>query len=569
MNTSPALSTRQILERRRFLIPTLALFVIAGGWLAAHRIFQVDEVQTMHMAWLLSQADAGSYSNSIEMYMIPLSFLSRCFQDPFAYMVACRFIFFALFAASCVILARGVSNRSRPRFFGALLLLGTTPILWDYGFEVRHDNVVILGLSILICVLINRRPGKTVGYLAVSSALGGILFLSSYKSVVLWGPILGYLALLSVIRDRVSILRVIAAVATGIVSAAILALAGHLLLGSLPLYLKVSRSFFGTIRTGPIRFFNWDYLRQFIYVHPWLIALSVLFLILKAGRVVRGLFSGVAFRQNDPQAKRYMLLLLGPVFLALNPTPFPYNYMYVAVLVFPAVFHLTDQALTRSIVRRWIIILTLLLFQFAPGLIQTLRHFYYSNDTQRKITTFVNTFTEPEDCLFDGAGLAMFRKGPGEMWYLHSLNKAGYLAGDILNVRDMLACNPCPVLVKSYKWDFMLPDDFAFIRSRYVPFHQVIWILGCGIHPEAPGEYPFEIHRNGYYAVTTRTFGLPPTLKVDGVSVDSRPVFLRRGLHVLDIQTPSDKVFVLWTKNDYEPLVSVPTVFQPVFINWY
>jgi len=188
---------------------------------------------------------------------------------------------------------------------------------------------------------------------------------------------------------------------------------------------------------------------------------------------------------------------------------------------------------------------------------------------QQRIIRFVNAATAPEECVFDGAGLAMFRKGPGDMWYLHFLNQRRYRAGELPQVQDMLARNPCPVLIQNYKWYFMYIDDFAFIGSRYVSFHQVLWILGCRLPATAPGLYPFDIHRDGFYRVTADPPGPLRRLNLDGGAVDARPVFLRRGSHTLEVSQPGDPVQILWTNPDRTPDVPVPDVSQPVFHNWY
>ena len=542
---------------------------VGGGWLAVNRIFQADEVQTAHMAWLLTRSDANEYFNSAEVYMIPMSFLSRAFRNPVDYLVACRLIFYGLFICSCLILAHGVAGRDRDKRFGALLLLGTTPILWDYGFEVRHDNIVIFGLALMIWILFNERAGRPDRSLFWGGCLGSLLFMSSLKSIVLWGPILGFIALFAIMRRRISFPRASMAVMGGFILTGVLVCIGHLLLGSLPLYIKASRSFFEMVGGASIRFFKWTFVLRFVRMHLWMIAIGLLYLLFEAPRIVKGWLSKEQSHKYDYQAKGLMLLVIGPAFIALNPTPFPYNYMYIAVLAFPAVFWLTEKALHDSRVRRGLIFLAFLILQGIPFFIRITRHFSYRNESQKKVMAYLNAYTDPEECVFDGSGLTMFRKGPGEVWYLHSLNKRRYLAGALPPVRDMLARKMCPILIQSYKWRFMQPEDLEFINSRYVRFQRAVWIMGRSIQAFASGSYSFAIFRDGYYVICSEDMRLARGILVDRAPLSSRAVFLRKGMHMLDVEEATGKLFVLWVKNERFLPSPVPELTLPLFVNWY
>ena len=556
-------------ERRWLPLVFLSVLLVAGGWLAVNRIFQVDEVQTMHMAWLLAQPDANQYFNSAEAYLLPLALLSRAFQDPLAYIVACRLIFYAVFLASGCLLARGVAGRSRTKFYGALCLLGTMPVLWDFGFEVRHDNVVILGLVLMMRMLFADHTESEGRSLFWGGCLGGVLFLSSFKSIVLWAPILVMLALSRVIGRRVSLTRAMGAVAGGLVTATIVVFLIHFLAGSLALYVKSARGFFMSVGGEGIRFFDWTYLWRFARHQPWLLCMSAVFLVVEGRWIFGAGFVGREGGRPDTRAKEFILLILGPIFLALNPAPFPYNYLYIVVLAFPAVFHMTTKLFDIIPVKPALLLAVIIVIQGLSAVPQMIRHFSYTNGSQRRAIAYLNAYTDREDRVFDGAGLAMFRKGPGEMWYLHSLNKAGYRAGIFPSVRNMLTQNRCPILLQSYKWDFMQSEDLEFIKSHYVPFRMAVWILGSRIPIYEPGASDFNIFYDGFYLFCTWNMEPVSEISVDGTPVNPQAVFLRKGEHRLKAEKSAGAVFALWVKNGRFLPPQVPELTLPLYVNWY
>ena len=561
---------RRFLGSRLWPYAVLIVLLLGGGlWLATHRLFQVDEIQNMHMSWLLTQGDSGHYYNSAEIYMIPLAWVSRQCQTPVAFLITCRIIFFVLFAASLFVTAGALSERIKFHFVGALFILLSAPVFWDYGFEVRHDNIVILGMSLMILMLFRAAPGSRPKSMFWGGLTGGFLLLSSLKSVVLWAPVLGYMVAVQARRGRSAFARATAASLAGLGVSLAIAFLAHGLQGSLTIYLQGIGDFAKTLATGRIRFFDWAYLWRFMTGHPLITLSSVAFLLTCSGPIAQRWARGGAFRDDDRRAKELLLLLLGVAFLVVNPTPFPYNYLYVVLLASPAACHLMARALKHPRSAVSILALGLIAAQGAIWATQTSRHLSYRNDGQRKIVEFLNDYTDQQDCVFDGVGLALYRKGPARVWYLHSLSQPRYLAGDIPMVRDVLASSVCPVLVESYKWQYMLPQDLVFIRSRYVSRGRFIWILGGKIHAGSPGRYAFEIHKDGFYLISLQP-GTPssgPT--IDGVPMDAHPVHLRKGGHILATDRSLGIVRLEWVKDPSVLHVAVPLVSEPLFVNWY
>jgi len=561
---------RRYLGSRRWPYAVLIVLLLGGGlWLATHRIFQVDEVQNMHMSWLLTQGDSDNYYNSAEIYMIPLALVSRLCQTPVAFLITCRIIFFVLFAASLFVTACALSEHDKFHFVGALFILLSAPVFWDYGFEVRHDNIVILGMSLMILMLFRAANGSLKQRLFWGGLTGGFLLLSSLKSVVLWAPVLGYMMAVQARRGRTAFVRATAASLAGFGISLAIAFSAHGLQGSLAIYIRGIGDFARTLATGRIRFFDWDYLWRFITGQPLITLSSAAFLLICSGPIAQRWARGEAFRDDDRRAKELLLLLLAIVFLAVNPTPFPYNYLYIALLASPAACHLMVRALRHPNSAVSILALGLIAAQGVIWSTQTSRHLSYRNDGQKKIVEFLNDYTDQKDCVFDGVGLSIYRRGPERVWYLHSLSQARYLAGDIPSVRDVLTSSVCPVLVESYKWQYMLPEDLAFIQSRYVSHGRFIWILGGKIHAGSAGSHAFDIHKDGFYLISKQPGALQAALTIDGVPTDPNPVYLRKGRHILVTDCALETVRLEWVKDPSVLHIDVPSISEPIFVNWY
>ncbi len=85
-----------------------------------------------------------------------------------------------------IALATGERLLSR-RGLVALLAAATLAPLWDYGFEIRHDNLLLTGLLLTWCV-VRVRPKGPPSYL-VAGALAVAMQFTAYKAFVYVIPI--------------------------------------------------------------------------------------------------------------------------------------------------------------------------------------------------------------------------------------------------------------------------------------------------------------------------------------------------------------------------------------------
>jgi hypothetical protein len=94
-------------------------------------------------------------------------------------------IFVGIFWLNVVLLVKASGHRLRSKT-GAWLLFGAATLapLWDYGFEVRHDNVLLCG--VLLMWWLGKPPGTPAGKprrhaYSLLGALAVILQLSVFR----------------------------------------------------------------------------------------------------------------------------------------------------------------------------------------------------------------------------------------------------------------------------------------------------------------------------------------------------------------------------------------------------
>jgi hypothetical protein len=177
-----------------FWLPA-ALLAALALWLAVTRIYQVDEAQNLYMAKVIAMGQTGSYFSNALLWMLgPLSWLIRSVGDSASLFLAGRLLFLGLFCLNIwlLALATGVSLRSAEGRF-ALLGAATLAPLWDYGFEIRHDNLILTGL-LLIWWLGRVRAGGIAGFAAIGFVTALLVFVA-FKAFAYAVPLSAALAL--------------------------------------------------------------------------------------------------------------------------------------------------------------------------------------------------------------------------------------------------------------------------------------------------------------------------------------------------------------------------------------
>jgi hypothetical protein len=277
-------------------------------------------------------------------------------------------------------------------------------------------------------------------------------------------------------------------------------------------------------------------------------------------------------RWNSLFPELVLLVALVGAFLA-NPTPFPYNLLFLApfFVVAGAAFWKAELADAQSIAGIALFTGLLVICHIFPFAQQTLRHFDRTNDRQTLIMNLAETMTDPvNDRVFDGTGLVPTRKTIGYRWQIHSLTIQDFYDGKTPSVRAMLAQNPASVFIPSYRTDWLPKEDKLFIKSHYFPLADDFWVLGSVLDS---GGGPWTCMHGGRYQILMgcQAEGTPArSLQVDGQTMADRSALaLTPGPHEIR-SSPPGKILVVWLGPSLTEMPQVsPGDHRDLFVNWY
>jgi hypothetical protein len=527
---------------RRFVSIIVIVGLLGGlawysAFLAANRIYQVDECQNIYMARVLATGQTSEFFTNGSLFLLgPLSWLTRAFQQSENIFAFSRLLFLGIFWLNLFLVALIAGKRLRSiEGFIATAGAATLAPLWDYGFEVRHDNLILTGI-LLIWWLVRVRPMGAPSYLAAGAITVALLFIA-VKSVVYVFP----LALAVLMFPPPGHQRPRLQLALAWMSGAIMALlAIRLCYGSgdgWNIYLSV---FHGVTKysagaEGSVRFAPWYTLGRLPAQIPLVLALSFAAIIAILIELVRR--GRAAFTWNGTLPE--VLLVAGAtIALFLNPTPFTYNVLHVAPYLFLLVFSygrsLWLELQAKPIL--WPAVgCIVLLGHLVPFGLSVKRHADYRNYRQMAFMRLAEDLTRPTtDRVYDGIGMVPTRPSIHFNWYLHSLNIRRFVGGSTPKVCEMLAERPAAVLIRSYRTDWLTKEDQDFIASRYVPLADDFWVLGKEL-PAGGGD--IEIVYPGRYCIAPLENSSNSLCSVDGTVCADKPVELTTGMHHIETRS--------------------------------
>src|SRR5579862_1972547 len=177
------------MSRRREAWTILVVAILAGlvwlsSQLAALRIFQVDECQNLYMARILATGQAAEFFTNGSLFLLgPLSWISRNAVHSVEVFEMARLLFLGDFWLNLFLIALicGGKVYSRTTLL-ALVAVATLAPLWDYGFEIRHDNLVLTGV-LSTWWAIRTKPMGAFSYALVGAIATTTLFVA-VKAVV-------------------------------------------------------------------------------------------------------------------------------------------------------------------------------------------------------------------------------------------------------------------------------------------------------------------------------------------------------------------------------------------------
>lgn len=552
------------------VLAPLALLVGMAIHLAFNRLYQVDEAQNLFMVRALAFHQGHLYfTNALLWMMGPLGWLARSAEHAVDLFAGGRAIFLGVFWLNLLLLALNTGERLRT-FRGGLVLLAAATLapLWDFGFEIRHDNLLLTGL-LLLWWLGRARPGGSRSYLLLG-ALGAWLPLLAFKAVAYVVPL--SLAFLAFPPPGHGLTRKRAAGAWGLgfLLGALLAGIAYKVSGTGGLFLEGLRAGVATGEGGS-RFGPMVALERLPLQIPLILSLAAAGLVQLALGWRRDRSAVLRWEGPLPEA----LLSLGSlVLLALNPTPFPYNL----VVVVPFLFLLAHRTVEPHLEGGWakeevrpllggVVLFTHLL----PFGLATARHLQWPNTRQEALMRAAEVMTDPAtDPVYDAVGMVPTRASIGYHWYLHSLNIQAFAEGRIPPVSKMLTDRPAPVLIRSYRMDWLPESEQRFLAERYVPLADDFWVLG-GVLPEGGGTYEV-VHPGRYLLLGMDAQGAPapePGGQVDGKPAGSTPIRLERGTHQIRM-APGLRPTLLWVGPKLQglPRLGGGDHLQ-LFVNWY
>ena len=577
------------MKRACIWILLLGLAALAGLsiHLAVTRIYQVDECAELSVARILATGQARTYLGNISLLQFPLSWAVHGATRSADYYMPARLVMVAIFWLNLVLIAIATGERLLSRR-GMVALLGAATLapLWDYGFEIRHDNLLLTGLLLTWCV-VRVHPSGPPSYWA-AGALAVAMQFTAHKAFVYVIPL--SLAILAFPppghrSSRWKLAVFWAAGAVGMFLALWLVYGAYGATGSWGAYRR-NLQFVSQVAAGGDRFGPGMALGRLLGQTPLLLTLVASALVALAVDLWRRGRGVLAWEGSLPEA-----LLLAVAFAALmvNPTPFPYNLVNLVPYAYLFAFR-HAAALLREVQDAPALLPavgTVLIFvHLAPFCVATRRHWELPNSRQTRLMSLAEDLTDPvKDPVFDGIGMVLTRPIIDPRSLLHSLSFESLVKGSGPQVRDMLAARPAAVVIPNYRTDWLPPADQAAIHEGYVALADDFWVLGQVL---SAGGGAFQIVHGGRYRISSLQesdlaeerpafLGRWPapadkasfSATLDGVPVTSRPVELTAGKHRIEC-TPNCQPAVVWVGPKRERAGRLSqSDHRWLFVNWY
>jgi hypothetical protein len=469
----------------------------------------------------------------------------------------------------------------------ALIGAASLAPLWDYGFEIRHDNLLLTGVLISWwCVRQNR---VTLFSYAICGAAGMAMLFVAFKSVVYVVPLTAAILVLpppSVTGSRRKLALSWAAGATVALGVIRISYGSG---GGWEIYLSVFHTVASSLAGGTTSaagFRPWLTLSRLLVQTPLLLALTLAALVSLLVKFGRERFHALGWQTCFPEL---VLFLVSIVAFFSNPTPFPYNLIHVVPYAFLLSFRYCDEVWTKisKMPELVPVVVGILIFAHAiPFALVTRRHLEYLNWRQEVVMNLAEKLTDPDkDEVYDATGLVPTRRSVYFMWYLHSWNISKFLDGPGPKIHEIFSARPPSVFIANYRTDWLPEDDHAFIRAHYVPLADDFWVLGTTLNE---GGGTFVIDHAGRYRISTvkgsDIMGTYPegregmftpedkgavTADLDGAPLCGQPVLLAKGTHRLQT-SPGCKVSVVWVGPHVDRIHRINRAdHHTLFINWY
>ena len=482
------------------VIVLTAVLRLMNSWT---RFLQVDELQILHLAWLRVDGSVPGTDHFMPQFSLLIDALEPmwwCVGNHFEGVWLARTLMFGVSCATLFMtykLAKQLTGATAA--IGAVVCLSLFTDFNDRAFDVRSDGLIVL---CWLCTVYWLLPGTRRAYHAGAAVALSIAF--NFKALVAL-PAFAVLALLpddwpdvDDAEERRALRQVVLKrsltcalkAAAGFAATAAVYLLYLAARGDLSLYFSaIERNLSSSSSAAGVS--AWPYFKQSLTRNPVFYALVV---------------EGVVLTALGGRRSIVWLpigLLVG-MFVMLNPTFFPYNFVDIAPFLALLGGIAIAWVLNRERVAPAVLVLSML------AALPLYRQAYLIKPTigdQFAINELVQRITAQDDRVYDASGMIMFRRGP-KHWRLHSLILRRYNRGGFILANDLQA-TPVRVFLPSYRTRWLTPHDRAFVRRFYPKigrFGLIGWNTAAGEIPHTGSDAVVLLE--GLYQIATKPSGL-------------------------------------------------------------
>ncbi len=537
----------------------LALLVFSA-WLSARRVYQIDECYAARMERQLADGSWRRFQTDPGALFLALSRVAGSAPDSRETFARSRRAMLALFWLNLVLLAAAAGEKADLGGTTALVCAATLAPLWDYGLEMRHDNLLLCAI-LLTWLVLRARPGGRPAYFA-AGACAVVGQLAAFKAFVFLIPISAAFLIFPPPEHRASRLALSAWWAAGAASALAAGWALYARLGLWSAYLTDMRGMLHAAASVR-RMLPWEASGRILWEAPVLAVLTAAALRLEARD----------FREKSPTSvwdgarPEAALTLLALAEFAADPTPYAYNLIYLCSFAFLLVWRSAPALLREHRARldagkpsrRALMAAHAAAFVAALGWAAL-----WTNARQTALMDAAESLTGPDDPVLDGAGLVPARPAPTRDWLMDTLNIARWRDPARAPLRELWAKDPAPVFIADYRTDWLAAADREFLERRYAAISDDFRVLAASL---PPGGGDFDVPRAGRYLIAGPRDCAGAAL--DARPLSSNPVVLAAGSHRWSAPAAC-RAAALWVgpRRDDLPRLG-PGDHRRVFVDWY
>jgi len=543
----------------------LAIILAYASGTIFSRHFQVDELSNTYSSRLLVHEEGRHFVDGCEFYMIPLGYLISLFDSSELMIKAARFVFFLFFLANLTLIAYGQPYFTS-RIGRLLVLIGASlcHLHWTYGFEIRHDVLLLTG-NLLLFTLTQQSLKNRIS--PAECLIGGIVFtwtlLAAQKAMVFAIPFTFLLLLSQYPKNwwrfplhefKVNILCFILG-ASCLFLLIIIAVQSS---GNMTRFFETYKFFAPSLPSVYSSHVSFSLIKDLIYVastSPLTLSFSFCFIIISAWDLLKE----PSLQLTPSRITLFYFFWCWAIFL-INPQPYPYNLLNLVPFTYIAALDIISRIQFKNIFSQGIfvsLILCTMLICFAARLSSnTYTYIVQSNIYQLAYMRAAEDLTDPQrDTVLDGIGLVSSRMPPDKDWFLHSNNMSLYRQGKRSSFSEIIENNYPPVVITNYRWSWLSKKDIQTLADNYIPLANNFWVLGRKVK-EKNGF--FDIQRSGRYITRLHlTDQQTGDLLIDNHPLDGVKILnFKKGRHSF-ANVPPEGIVIHWLG----PKLDTPPIF--------